>query len=128
MNGTANDTVMTNYENRTIEPLVAAAVDELKRKFLTEEARANGESVLYFRDPFKLAPVSMVAEMADKFTRNEIMTSNEFRQIIGMKPSKDPNADRLRNANISQSKEDIAAAGQAAVEKNLSGASRQLPY
>ena len=127
MNGTANDTVMTNYENRTIEPLVAAAVDELKRKFLTEEARANGESVLYFRDPFKLAPVSMVAEMADKFTRNEIMTSNEFRQIIGMKPSKDPNADRLRNANISQSKEDIAAAGQAAVEKNLSGASRQLP-
>ena len=128
MNGTANDTVMTNYENRTIEPLVAAAVDEVKRKFLTEEARANGESVLYFRDPFKLAPVSKVAEMADKFTRNEIMTSNEFRQIIGMKPSKDPNADKLRNANISQSKEDITAAGQAAVEKNLSGASRQLPY
>ena len=105
MNGTANDTVMTNYENRTIEPLVAAAVDELKRKFLTEEARANGESVLYFRDPFKLAPVSTVAEMADKFTRNEIMTSNEFRQIIGMKPSKDPNADKLRNANISQPNE-----------------------
>ena len=102
MNGTATDAVMTNYENRTIEPLVAAAVDELKRKFLTPEARENGESVLYFRDPFKLAPVSTVAEMADKFTRNEIMTSNEFRQVIGMKPSKDPNADKLRNANISQ--------------------------
>lgn len=125
MNGTANDTVMTNYENRTIEPLVAAAVDELKRKFLTEEARANGESVLYFRDPFKLAPVSMVAEMADKFTRNEIMTSNEFRQIIGMKPSKDPNADRLRNANISQPNDSVApdpvAAGRDTVERLVNG-------
>lgn len=125
MNGTANDTVMTNYENRTIEPLVAAAVDELKRKFLTEEARANGESVLYFRDPFKLAPVSIVAEMADKFTRNEIMTSNEFRQIIGMKPSKDPNADRLRNANISQPNDggapDPVAAGRDTVGRLVNG-------
>ena len=116
---------MTNYENRTIEPLVAAAVDELKRKFLTEEARENGESVLYFRDPFKLAPVSMVAEMADKFTRNEIMTSNEFRQIIGMKPSKDPNADRLRNANISQPNDggvpEPVAAGRDTVERLVNG-------
>ena len=119
MNGTATDTVMTNYENRTIEPIVAAAVDELKRKFLTKEQREGGESIFYFRDPFKLAPVSMVAEMADKFTRNEIMTSNEFRQVIGMKPSKDPKADELRNSNISQSKEEIASAeaGKAAVEK-----------
>lgn len=125
MNGTATDTVMTNYENRTIEPIVAAAVDELKRKFLTKEDRAAGESVLYFRDPFKLAPVSMVAEMADKFTRNEIMTSNEFRQVIGMKPSKDPKADELRNSNISASKEEIEeqhrvlAAGSGAVERSM---------
>ena len=125
MNGTANDTVMTNYENRTIEPLVAAAVDELKRKFLTEEARANGEFVFYFRDSFKLAPLSMVVDMAEKFTRNEIMTSNEFRQIIGMKPSKDPNADRLRNANISQPNDggapDPVAAGRDTVERLVNG-------
>lgn len=125
MNGTATDTVMANYENRTIEPIIAAAVDELKRKFLTKEDRAAGESVLYFRDPFKLAPVSMVAEMADKFTRNEIMTSNEFRQVIGMKPSKDPKADELRNSNISASKEEIdeqhrvLAAGRGAVERSM---------
>lgn len=124
MNGTANDTVMTNYENRTIEPLVAAVVDELKRKFLTEEARAKGESVMYFRDPFKLAPVSMVSEMADKFTRNEIMTSNEFRQVIGMKPSKDPKADRLENSNISRPNEEdgvqkTITAGKEAVERSI---------
>lgn len=124
MNGTANDTVMTNYENRTIEPLVAAVVDELKRKFLTEEARAKGESVMYFRDPFKLAPVSMVSEMADKFTRNEIMTSNEFRQVIGMKPSKDPKADRLENSNIRRPNEEdgvqkTITAGKEAVERSI---------
>ena len=111
MNGTADDKVMTNYENRTIEPIVAAAVDEFKRKFLTKEQRdEKSESVLFFRDPFKLTPVSAVAEIADKFTRNEIMTSNEMRQAIGMKPSKDPKADELRNANISRSNEE--AAGQ----------------
>ena len=125
MNGTASDAVMTNYENRTIEPIVAAAVDEIRRKFLTENDRANGESVMYFRDPFKLTPVSQVAEMADKFTRNEIMTSNEFRQAIGMKPSKDPKADELRNSNISQSNAEIAAqnktitAGKEAVERSI---------
>lgn len=102
MNGTANEITMNNYEQRTIEPLVAAAVDEMKRKFLPAEKLAGEESLMYFRDPFKLAPVSTVAEMADKFTRNEIMTSNEFRQLLGMKPSKDPNADRLRNANMPQ--------------------------
>ncbi len=105
MNGTADETAMNNYEQRTIEPIVAAAVDEMKRKFLSDQQRASKESLMFFRDPFKLAPVSTVAEMADKFTRNEIMTSNEFRQIIGMKPSKDPNADKLRNANISQPNE-----------------------
>ena len=116
---------MNNYEQRTIEPIVAAAVDELKRKFLTQEQRDDGESVMCFRDPFKLAPVSTVAEMADKFTRNEIMTSNEFRQVIGMKPSLDPNADRLRNANISQPNEEaagqqqIVANGKNAVERML---------
>lgn len=109
MNGTADDKVMTNYENRTIEPIVAAAVDEFKRKFLTKEQRdEKSESVLFFRDPFKLTPVSGVAEIADKFTRNEIMTSNEMRQAIGMKPSKDPKADELRNANISQSSEEVS--------------------
>ena len=104
----------------------AAAVDELKRKFLTEEDRKEGrESMMYFRDPFKLAPVSAVAEMADKFTRNEILTSNEFRQLLGMKPSKDPKADELRNSNISQSDAEIAernktiTAGKEAVERSM---------
>ena len=109
MNGTADDKVMTNYENRTIEPIVAAAVDEFKRKFLTKEQRdEKSESVLFFRDPFKLTPVSAVAEIADKFTRNEIMTSNEMRQAIGMKPAEDPKADELRNANISQCSEEVS--------------------
>ena len=100
-------------------------VDELKRKFLSREDLKAKQSIMYFRDPFKLTPVSAVAEMADKFTRNEIMTSNEFRQAIGMKPSKDPKADELRNANISQSSEEIAAqnktitAGRDAVERSI---------
>ena len=133
MNGTASDAVMTNYENRTIEPIVAAAVDEIRRKFLTDEDRENRESVMYFRDPFKLTPVSTVAEMADKFTRNEIMTSNEFRQAIGMKPSKDPKADELRNSNISQSNEEIAAqnktitAGRDAVERSIANQNGDEP-
>lgn len=124
MNGTADDTVMTNYENRVIEPLVAAVVDEMKRKFLSREDLKAKQSIMYFRDPFKLAPVSMVAEMADKFTRNEIMTSNEFRQVIGMKPSKDPKADQLLNKNLSpnagqaaQIGSDPAARGREAVEQ-----------
>lgn len=119
-----DDTVMTNYENRVIEPLVAAVVDEMKRKFLSREDLKAKQSIMYFRDPFKLAPVSMVAEMADKFTRNEIMTSNEFRQVIGMKPSKDPKADQLLNKNLSpnagqaaQIGSDPAARGREAVEQ-----------
>jgi len=100
MNGTADEKTMLNYYNRTVEPFVAAAVEEFRRKFLTKDARTEGYSVMYFRDPFKLVPVTDVAEIADKMTRNEIMTSNEIRQVIGMKPSKDPKADELRNSNM----------------------------
>lgn len=106
MDGTADEKTMLNYNNRSIEPIVSAIVDELKRKFLTKTARSQGQSIMMFRDPFKLVPVDNIAEIADKFTRNEIMTSNEFRQVIGMKPSNDPKADQLVNANISQPKED----------------------
>lgn len=109
MNGTADEQTMLNYNNRTIEPILSAIVDEFKRKFLTKTARTQSQSIEYFRDPFRLVPVNNIAEIADKFTRNEIMTSNEIRQIVGMKPSKDPNADELRNKNLSPSKEDIAA-------------------
>lgn len=108
LDGTADDKTMLNYYSRTIEPIVSAIVDEMKRKFLTQTARTQHQSIQFFRDPFKLVPVNDIAEIADKFTRNEIMTSNEIRQIVGMKPSDDPKADELRNSNISQSKEDIA--------------------
>lgn len=102
LNGTADDKTMLNYYNRTVEPIVSAIVDEFKRKFLTKTARTRMQSIMAFRDPFKLVPVNDIAEIADKFTRNEILTSNEIRQIIGMKPSDDPRADRLVNSNISQ--------------------------
>ena len=102
LNGTADEKAMLNYYNRSIEPIVSAIVDELKRKFLTKTARSQGQSISAFRDPFKLVPVNDIAEIADKFTRNEIMTSNEIRQVIGMKPSNDPKADKLVNSNISQ--------------------------
>lgn len=101
LDGTADEKTMLNYNNRTIEPIIAAIVDEIKRKFLTKTARSQHQSILYFKDPFKLVPVNEIAEIADKFTRNEIMTSNEIRQVIGMKPSNDPNADELRNKNLS---------------------------
>lgn len=106
MDGTADEKTMLNYNNRSIEPIVSAIVDELKRKFLTKTARSQGQSIMMFRDPFKLVPINNIAEIADKFTRNEIMTSNEFRQVIGMKPSDDPKADQLVNSNISQPKEE----------------------
>jgi len=109
MNGSADEQVMNNYYTRTVEPILANIVDEFKRKFLTKTARSQKQSILFFRDPFKLMPTSNVAEIADKFTRNEIMTSNEIRQIVGMKPSDDPAADELRNKNLSQSKEEIEA-------------------
>lgn len=107
LDGTADEKTMLNYNNRTIEPIVSAIVDEMKRKFLTKTARTQRQTILFFRDPFKLVPVNDLAEIADKFTRNEIMTSNEFRQVVGMKPSDDPKADRLVNANISQPNQDV---------------------
>jgi hypothetical protein len=103
MNGTADEKAMLNYNNRTIEPIVSAIVDEMKRKFLTKTARAQKQSIIFFSDPFKLVPASEIAELADKFTRNEIATSNEIRQIIGMRPVDDPKADMLVNANLNQS-------------------------
>ena len=117
LDGSADDKTMLNYYNRTIEPILAAIVDEMKRKFLTKTARSQNQSIAFFRDPFKLVPVNDIAEIADKFTRNEIMTSNEIRQIIGMKPSEDPKADELRNSNISQSNLETAAQ-EKAVDKN----------
>lgn len=102
MDGTADDKTMLNYTNRSIEPIVAAIVDAMKRVFLTKTARSQKQSIMFFRDPFKLVPVDELAEIADKMTRNEIMTSNEIRQAIGMKPSDDPKADELRNSNINQ--------------------------
>jgi hypothetical protein len=123
MNGTANEQTMLNYNNRTIEPIISAIVDGMKRNFLTKTARTQGQTIMAFRDPFKLVPINNIAEIADKFTRNEILTSNEIRQIIGMKPSNDPKADQLVNSNIAQSKEDAAALAQerAAVGYDVSG-------
>lgn len=102
MDGSANEQTMLNYYNRTIEPILAAVADEMKRKFLTKTARSQWQSISFFRDPFKLVPVPQLAEISDKMTRNEIMSSNEIRQIIGMKPSEDPKADELRNKNLSE--------------------------
>lgn len=107
MDGSADDKTMLNYYNRTIEPILAAITDEIKRKFLTKTARSQRQTIMYFRDPFKLTPVLDLAEIADKFTRNEIMTSNEIRQIVGMKPADDPSADELRNKNLNQSNEEV---------------------
>ena len=105
LDGTADEKTMLNYNSRTIEPIVAALADEMKRKFLSKTARTQLQSIEFFRDPFKLVPVNNIADIADKFTRNEIMTSNEIRQVIGMLPSDDPKADKLVNSNISQPNE-----------------------
>lgn len=102
LDGTADEQTMLNYHNRTVEPIIAAIVDEMKRKFLTKTARSQRQSIKYFQDPFRLVPINNIAEIADKFTRNCIMTSNEIRQVIGMKPSSDPMADQLINNNLSQ--------------------------
>lgn len=102
MDGTADEQTMLNYYERSIQPIIVAIVDEMKRKFLTKTARSQLQSITFFRDPFKLVPAEKLAEVADKFTRNEIMSKNEFRQIIGRKPSSDPKADQLINSNISQ--------------------------
>ena len=105
LDGTADDKTMLNYYSRTIEPIVSAIVDEMKRKFLTKTARSQMQTIMFFRDPFKLVPINDIAEIADKFTRNEILTSNEIRQIVGFKPSDDPKADELINSNINHSEE-----------------------
>ena len=112
LDGTADDKTMLNYYSRTIEPIVAAIVDEMERKFLSKTARSQNQSIKFFRDPFKLVPVNDIAEIADKFTRNEIMTSNEIRQIVGLKPSDDPKADKLINSNLNQPEEAKASANQ----------------
>lgn len=106
-NGTADEATMLNYYNRTVEPIMAAIAMEMRRKFLTKTARTQGQSIIYYRQPFKLVPVSQIAEIADKLTRNEIMSPNELRAILGYRPSKDPKADELRNRNISQSAEEV---------------------
>ena len=109
LNGSADEKTMLNYYNRTIEPIVSAICDEMKRKFLTKTARTQGQSIVYFRNPFKLVPVAELAEISDKLTRNEIASSNEIRQIIGWKPSDEPGADELRNKNLNQSKQELKA-------------------
>lgn len=119
LDGTADDKTMLNYYSRTIEPILAAISDEFKRKFLSKTARSQGKSIMYFRNPFKLVPINDIAEIADKFTRNEIMSSNEIRQVIGMKPSDDPKADQLVNSNLNQSSErESKLAGDMNVEED----------
>lgn len=118
LDGSADDKTMLNYNNRSVEPIVSAIVDAMKRTFLTKTARSQLQSIMFFRDPFKLVPVADLAEIADKFTRNEIMTSNEIRQVVGMKPSDDPKADELRNANINQSNVEMAEEIESSANKN----------
>ena len=108
LNGTADEKTMLNYNNRIISPICTAFAEEMSRKFLTKTARTQGQSILFFQDPFKLVPISNIADIADKFTRNEILSSNEVRGLIGFKPSGDPKADELRNKNINQSSADAA--------------------
>lgn len=121
LDGTANEQTMLNYNNRTIEPIVSAITMAMKRNFLSKTARTQGQTVMAFKDPFKLVPVNNMAEIADKFTRNEILTSNEIRQIIGMKPADDPKADQLVNSNIAQNKEDAAALAQERADAGVDG-------
>ena len=111
-NGTADEQTMLNYYNRTIEPILSAIVDEFRRKFLTKTARTQGQDIRFIRDPFKLVPINQIAEIADKFTRNEILTSNEIRDIVGRKPADDPKADQLVNANLNQPEEQVKAQGK----------------
>ena len=115
---------MLNYNNRTVEPIISAIVDEMKRKFLTKTARSQLQTIKFFRDPFRLVPVNDIAEIADKFTRNEILTSNEIRQIIGMKPSDDPKADKLINSNLNQP-EEIAMDEEVPADKETQDGSYQ---
>lgn len=125
LDGSADEKTMLNYNNRTVEPIASAIVDEMKRKFLTKTAISQNQTIMYFMDPFKLVPVSNLADIADKFTRNEILSSNEVRQIIGMKPSEDPKADQLINKNIAQPNngEEVPSNGEEAGYKQTDGAS-----
>jgi hypothetical protein len=115
LDGTADEKAMLNYNNRTIEPIISAIVDAMKRSFLSKTARTQGQTIMFFREPFKLVPVANLADIADKFTRNEIMTSNEFRQIIGMKPSDDPKADELRNSNLNHPEDESSPTDQSEI-------------
>jgi hypothetical protein len=124
LDGTADEQTMLNYNNRTIVPIVSAIVDEFKRKFLTQTARTQKQSIMFFRDPFKLVPVASLAESADKLTRNEIMSKNEWRQVIGLKPSSDPKADELINSNISHPAEEQKPKS-AVLEENTSNAKEE---
>lgn len=125
MDGTADEKTMLNYNNRTVEPIISALVDEMKRKFLSPTARMQRESIEFFRDPFKLVPVNDLAEIADKFTRNEILSKNEIRQIIGRKPSKDPKADQLINANLNHPEEKANSANKVSEENTDKGGNGQ---
>ena len=116
MDGTADERTMLNYNNRTVEPIVSAIVDAMKRSFISRTAMTQGQTIMAFRDPFKLVPINNIAEIADKFTRNEILTSNEVRQIIGFKPSSDPKADKLINSNIAQPKEEVNIGDETATQ------------
>lgn len=118
LDGTADEKEMLNYNNRTIEPIISAIVDAMKRSFLSKTARTQGQTIMFFREPFKLVPVNNIADIADKFTRNEIMSSNELRQIIGLKPSDDPKADELRNSNLNHPDEGAETATPAPNAEN----------
>lgn len=119
LDGTADEQTMLNYQNRTIEPIISAIVLEMNRKFLSKTARTRGQAIKSFNDPFKLVPINSIAEIADKFTRNEILTSNEIRQIIGIKPSEDPKADMLMNSNLNHTPEEIAGIEEESVEEEV---------
>lgn len=125
LDGSADEQTMLNYHTRTIEPIISAIVDGMKRSFLTKEARAQRQSIMFFREPFKLVPVNQIAEIADKFTRNEILTSNEIRQIVGFKPSSDPKADKLVNSNISQPDESKKVPNDVSDKNNEEGGKNQ---
>ena len=124
LDGTADEKTMLNYNSRTIEPIMSAIVDAMKRSFLTKTARTQGQTIMFFREPFKLVPVGSIADIADKFTRNEILSSNELRQIIGFKPSDDPKADKLINSNITQSSDVTAELMKETMSKDVSPADK----
>lgn len=131
LDGTADENTMNNYLNRIVEPIMSAAVDEMKRKFLTKTARTQGQTIMFFRDPFKLVPVTAVPDMADKLTRNEVMSSNEVRQVMGMKPSSDPRADELRNKNINAPANEQTPSSPVTVEEtpnNQNGVMTEVEY